>query len=182
VTEPDAVWVRSLHTGAGGYRCAISLGEGDGDILCWLTPDRAVRYATTLAAHIAAARHDAMVAAQLRHIDADHTDVHAAVITQLRADRPKPDDTATSPLTYVPGVSMFTGAPFLHVYRGGKPAWQWTLAVAISHMSAVLTIAHGAPLDAAYRRLLIADVGATASMALDIVDDLASFRHPDDTD
>lgn len=175
----EATWVQSLATGSGTYKAAIHLGDR---ILCWLTVERATRYAATLAAVVAAATTDAAIMKQLRNSEGDTQDwlqVVGTVVQRVRAARPEPDHGATAPLVFEPGVSLFTGEPFVHVRLDGKLAWQWSPADARRHLLHVLEVAAGTPDDAVYRRVLAEEVGLDADTAARAVQDLGALR--DDT-
>jgi hypothetical protein len=164
------VWVRSTPDDAGRYRVVMEI---DADTSQTLDGAKVWLHARAVLAAVAQAEYDAAIMRQLGGSDTD--DEHAArVVGHLRARR---DPLAwPTPLALVPGVSAFTGEPFLLVRIRDKVVGQWTPADARDHAVAVLELECAARLDREYLSVLrAADVDDHKARV--IVENIAAHRH-----
>lgn len=154
----DAVWVRTVPSIAGD-RSFYPVLEIDDDTSATITPQVAAAHATAIGAAIARAEHDAFAVRQLRFLlnrAPDLPDVDGFVghlVSALRKDR-RPIVWPT-PLRLEPGVSAFTGKPFLTVFVGIRAAGQWEIDDARRHVSHVFETLEAARLDGAYLQMLM---------------------------
>jgi hypothetical protein len=174
-TQPSetTIWVTSDVTPFGNYQLAIHF---DDDTSRVLDRDAAYAYASAILDACERAEYDAAVARQLSRVLKMPEDLVGQVISDLRADRPPLDQAAISPLDLEPGVSAKSGRPFLTIYRSGRPIGQWEMSDARGHATHVLRALEAVPLDAAYRRYLVGQIGIEPERALNVVDDLANHR------
>lgn len=171
--EQPTVWVRTEPRRDGsGYVVTIDAGE---DFSKTLDPPTAMRhaYAVLQVAHRAA--HDAAVMKQLTHLGVERQ-YAAALVVDLRKDRPpvKADDLA--PFSLEPGVSAFTGQPFLHVSINGKRVGQWEFVDAQQHALHVIGSVAVADLDSALYVALVGQMGLDKNRAHAVVTDLGNFH------
>lgn len=141
-----------------------------------MSPSECLHYANTVLAATHRAAYDAAVIDQLTSLNHD-LEAAGQLINILRQRRKPLPDKATRPLSFVPGVSVFTREPFLTVNLHGAPLGQWTVSDALDHATAVLELIEVARLDSGYLRLLVEDVGLDEDTALRVVDGLADHRH-----
>lgn len=170
---PTSVWVTSDLTPSGGYQLAIHF---DDDTSRVLDRDAAYAYAATVLDAAERADYDAAVIRQFTRKMGTTKELAAHSVADLRADRPPLDLTAIAPLELQPGVSAKTGNAFLVIAREGRQIGQWSTEDARGHALHVLSALHAIPLDAAYRRYLIGQVGIEPERALNVVDDLQNHR------
>ena len=173
VSEPITVHVHTEpRTNGKGYVVTISAGE---DVSKTLTPDKALKhaYAVLQAAHRAA--YDAAVVKQLTHIGVQQ-DHAGQMVNDLREDRPALNKKDLWPLWLEPGVSAFTGEPFIHVFVDGQMVGQWSFADAQAHATAVLGTVAVADLDSAYFLALTGLLNLDENRAHNVVADIANFR------
>jgi hypothetical protein len=168
-----SIWVTSDVTPFGNYQLAIHFDDDTSRIL---DRDAAYAYTATVLDACERADYDAAVIGQFTQAMSIPKDHAARFVADLRADRPPLDLAAIAPLELQPGVSAKTGDPFLAILRDGKQIGQWTTADARGHALHVLGAIHAVPLDAAYRRYLIGQVGIEPDRALNVVDDLQNHR------
>lgn len=173
-----AVWVRTAPVpDRTTYTLAIEL-----------TPDRAVpipgeraagAWSRAVLRAVAEAEYDAAVLRQVASLGltAEHG---IRIVQDLRARRTAVRWPARDAFRLDPGVSAFTGLPFLHVVIDGKPCGQWTTRAARAHALAVMEAAVVCELDSAYRQVLVTEVGAGDDLALRAVDGLGAFRTPEE--
>lgn len=172
MSDGATVWIKTEPT-VDGKAYVVTLEASD-DTAVTLDPQRALRYAWGVldAAHRAV--YDAAVNRQLAAL----TDKNAAaqMINDMRQDRPPLDADATAPLAFEPGVSVFTGEPFLVVMVNGERQGQWTYGDAREHAMAVLETVVVADLDSGYYRALIGAVGLDEGRARQVVEDIGNHR------
>lgn len=172
----DSVWIKTEPT-LDGSAYVVTL-EATDDVAVALDPDRALRYARGVldAAHRAA--YDAAVLRQMKSKLKLDLETASQLVADLRKDRPSLDPDATEPLVLEPGVSAFTGEPFLTVGLRGKQdkLGQWSFGDAREHALHVLESLAVAELDSGYFRALVGQVGIEAPRARNVVDDLANHR------
>lgn len=175
--KKNTVWIKTEPTIDGStYVVTIEASEDRSVIL---TPDRALRYASTILNHVARAEYDAAVARQLGNLIEDRK-MLGQMVTDLRQDRPPISDDATTPLSFEGGVSAFTGKAFLHIAIDGKKIGQWDIPDAKAHALAVLEAVSAADLDSGYYRVLRSMVGLDENTARRVIGDLGKWR--DDAD
>lgn len=168
----DSVWIKTEPT-FDGSAYVVTLEASD-DVAVTLDPDRALRYAWGVldAAHRAA--YDAAVMRQLGSLTSQ--EAAGQIVKELRDDRPSLDSQVTKPMSFEPGVSVFTGEPFLVVIINGKRVGQWSFDDAREHALAVLENVAVADLDGAYYRALVGSVGLDEPRARNVVADIANHR------
>lgn len=169
MADRGAVWVTSELLPDGRYITSISVNP---DRAFTLDRDAARRYAATVFTAVAYAEYDTAVVRQLQAIGIALPDA-AGFVVDLRADRPPLDDDATAPLRFEPLVAGTTLTPAVHIALDGELFCQWDPADARQHAGHVLDVAAAVDLDAAYRRLLVAQVGLDDARARAVVGDLA---------
>lgn len=158
-------WIRTVPSAHGTYRPALDLDGTAYD----LGGGKALLHARAVITAAERATHDAAVYKQF----GDDTTHAGHLVVALRKDR-LPIDWPT-PLTLEPGVSAFTGEPFLHVAVNGIVSGQWTPADARGHAAHALEADEAAELDGAFYRCLVAcDIDDHKARA--IVADLANHR------
>jgi hypothetical protein len=164
------VWVRSIPDDAGRYHVVLEI---DADTSQALDGAKVWLHARAVLAAVAQAEYDAAIMRQLGGTAAD--DEHAArVVGHLRARR---DLLAwPTPLALLPGVSAFTGEPFLHVRIRDRVVGQWTPADARDHAMGVLELDCVAGLDREYLSVL-REARVEDHKARVLVDNLAAHRH-----
>lgn len=168
----DAIWIKT-EPSVDGSTYVVSVEFSD-DRAIVLTPERVLRYATTVLGAAQRAEYDAAVFAQMRTLVTDDRAV-AELITDLREDRPPLDDAATAPLGLVPGVNR-EGKPFIAVHIDGKHVGQWDVPDARSHALHALETVEAAELDGHYFRALKGLVGLDENRARQVVEDIGRHR------
>lgn len=164
-----ALWVSTDPTPDGVYRVNLMWGP---DQALVLDQETAMAHAREVLNAAAEAEYDAAVAKQLRARGVDHKAV-VQMVLDLRAERPEvPPPT---PMSLTPGVSAFTGQPFIGLHMHGKQIGQWSPDDARDHAVYVLMSLRVAELDSAYLRGLRA-IGLDDSTARAVVGDLATHR------
>jgi hypothetical protein len=171
--QQSAVWIKTEPT-VDGSAYVVTI-EASQDRSTVLTPDRALRYASTILGHVARAEYDAAVVRQLGDLIEDRKAL-GQMLTDLRQDRPPIDDDATAPLSFEGGVSAFTGNAFLHIAIDGRKIGQWDIADAKAHALGVLEAVSVADLDSGYYRVLRGMVGLDEGRARQIIGDLGKWR------
>lgn len=172
MTDDEAVWVVSDVAPDGTYVVGLHYGP---DTAWVLDRNQALRYAAAVAAAAARAAYDAAMMRQLTNKLGMPLASAAGFIADVRADRPPLDDAALEPLGLNPGVSAFTGEPFIRITVSGKLVGQWSPADALQHSTHVLEVLAGVDLDAGYYRALTA-TGVDEARMRAAVEDLANFR------
>ncbi|GAA1401891.1 hypothetical protein GCM10009613_60980 [Pseudonocardia kongjuensis] len=174
---PPELLVQSEVLPSGTYGVAVAVGEDE----AWtMAPDRAVSYAAGCVAAATEARHDAAVIAAFVSRDMlSSAEAAKFVVFELRPDRVRDDRTA--PLRFVPGVSAFTGRPFVHVHLHDKSIGQLDPSALREHALGVLDVVAAADLDAALVRTLRGTVGVEEHQARAFVEDLSRHWPKDDT-
>lgn len=174
-SNPDAIWVKSDISASGTYIVSI---EGGPDRSCPLDRDGAIRHAMGVLLAAQYADYDGAILAQYASELGMPIDQAAALVHDLRSDRPliRPADTA--PLTLTPGVSAFTREPFLTLDWGAERLGQWTVQDAKQHALYVLYATSAVDLDAAYYRYLTGQVGLKPGHARAVVEGIAEHRAP----
>lgn len=170
----DQVWIRTEPDLDGVYRVVL---EVDDDNAYPLDEKAALQYASEILRSVAIAGYDAAVIAQMTQAGggADNAqEVAVQLVSELRADRP-PAARAT-PLSLLPGVSAFTGKPFLHVQINGRTVGEWSSEAARRHALAVLEAVHVAELDSGYLRALRSLINLDEPTARAVVEDLVNHR------
>lgn len=171
--QPQAIWVKADVDMDGNYRLAVEYNE---DTIVTFDQTRAIAYATEVFTAAAYASYDAAVMAQMKALHLPPAEAFE-VVQGLRDDRPPLNDDALGVLRLAPGVSAFTGKPFLACSLANHPArWQWNPADADQHAGHVVQCYPVANLDAAYRRYLMGTVGLDQAHALAAVAGLSKFR------
>ena len=166
---PDALIIRSDVAASGSYIAVLELGRDH------VHPIDAGRYGHAVLAAAERADYDAAVLRQLtdKGITADDA---AAVIADLRRDRPPLDDTATAPLRFVPGVAQRDGRGFITLELDGAGIGQLDIDEARSHALHALGAGIAADLDAGYHHALRGIIGLDDHAARAAVADLAEYR------
>lgn len=173
--SPGSVWVRTVPDPDGTYHPVLEIDE---DTAFPLTPDTAHAHATAVLAAVARAEYDAAVLHQMGSGGEQNRQHAGQLVRALREDRPP--IAWPSPLTLDPGVSAFTGRPFVVVQIHGRPVGQWTPQDARGHAVHVLEVVEGARLDTAYHQRLVG-FGVDPGKAARIVDDLGNHREAEPT-
>jgi hypothetical protein len=168
--QEHKIWIRTAPDLHGVYRVSL---EFDDDTAFTLSPETAAQYANYVLQAAAAAEHDAAIVAQLSKLT-DDMKAAVQIVADLRADRPALS--AVSPLSLEPGVSAYTGEPFLSVKVDGEAAGQWTVADAREHAIFAMEAIHVADLDGAYLRVLRGVVQLDEDRARAVVGDLLNWR------
>ena len=166
----DTLWVSTDPTPDGVYRVNLMWGP---DKALVLDQETAMAHAREVLNAAAEAEYDAAVAKQLQARGVDQR-AAAQMVVDLRAERP--EVTPTTPMRLVPGVSAFTGQPFIALHMDGKAIGQWSTADARQHALYVLMSVRVAELDSAYLRALRGAVGLDDATARAVVGDLATHR------
>lgn len=173
-TEPHSIWVKADVDMDGNYRLAVEYNE---DTAVTFDQAGAVAYATEVFTAAAYAAYDAAVLKQMTKGLGLPPAEAAEVVKGLRADRPPLNQDALGVLRMEPGVSAFTGKPFLRCSLTANPMqWQWDPAEADQHAGHVVQCYPAANLDNAYRRYLVGVVGLDQGRAMAAVEDLAKWR------
>jgi hypothetical protein len=138
--------VCSIRTPDGKYSAAISMGEKH---LLTLNPVAARNYVAAFTTHIAHARYDAGVVAQLKESGIDEPAV-SLMIREFRDLRGAPSPAFTKPIRVTPIVSASTYKPMLQCRVSGDEGWQWEAAEAAQHVRQVADVVEAARLDGVY--------------------------------
>lgn len=156
--QPGIIEVRSTPAGW----VMVTLGA-----LTWaMSPEGAQRYAAALIARAVQAEHEAALVATLRAYAMTEELVTEALGTvRTERDRYGVSRRVTHPLSLYPGVSLFTGAPFLRVEADDLPTWQWSPADARGHALHVLEVIAASEADALLAKVLTVDLGVTQPVA-----------------
>jgi hypothetical protein len=169
----DTVWIKTTPALDGsGYVVTL---EADDDTARVLTPTEALAYAAGVLAAASRCEYDAAVIRQMTRALKLPVATAAQVITDLRADRPPLDPSATAPMWLEPGVNKDLDG-FLVISINGKKVGQWNATDARGHALAVIESIAVADLDSAYVRVLVGSVGIDKARALQVVDDLGNHR------
>ncbi|MGH9004145.1 MAG: hypothetical protein ACRDYV_13555 [Acidimicrobiia bacterium] len=173
VGDLGVTWVSSDVAADGTYIVTVSIG----DRARTLDRDGVLAYVLSLVRTASAAAHDsAVINLFTARLGLPKETAATFVALELRPDRPEPDDEATYPLRFRPGVGE--RGPFLHLYLDGRdePIGQWDPADAHGHARHVLEALATADLDAALLRHLrgIAQVSEDSARAM--IADLANYR------
>jgi len=172
--DEDVLWVKTEPDPDGKtYLTVINVGDR-----AWaLTPAGALRYAAACCAAATVAEHESAVYRLLTIKTEMPPEVVGAVIGDLRADRPPPDDEATAPLRLAPGVSHRAGSPpFIALWLDDRQIGQWDPADARQHGMHVLEVTAGADLDAALHRYLVGTCEVPDGSARAMIEDLSNYR------
>lgn len=163
--------VKSDVAADGTYTACVEVGE---DQAFPLDRQRAQAYAVAVLTAAMHAEHDAAVVAQFLAIGLtqDHATQAIAVMRQRRLPV---DDAATEPLQFIPGVSLFTGDPFIHLLLEGKAFCQLRPADAVEHALYVLRILTAADVDGVYYRYLAQDLDLPEGNARATVADIGRY-------
>jgi len=143
--------------------------EIDADTSFPLHGEVAAQHATAVLTAVAHAEYDAAVLRQF----SDDKQMAVRIVVKLRDRRPGID--WPSPLQLAPGVSAFTGKPFLHVRIYDRTVGQWEVSAARDHALYVLESGIVADLDGSYLHEL-KTLGVDVSRARAVVDDLVNHR------
>lgn len=164
MTDDDSgLWVQSDALPTGGYGATINVGA---DRAWTLNADQAARYALTCIRRATEAEHDAAVFSLLvDRLDLGPADAAQLLGRDLRPMRPPPDDTATAPLRFMPGVSHRSRAPFLAMFLDDKPIGQLDPAALRHHATSMLDVVVAAELDSTLARCLVEAVGVDDGIA-----------------
>jgi hypothetical protein len=173
MTEESMVWIKT-EPSLDGSTYVVTV-EVSADRAIILSPESAPRYAMTILAAVARAEYDAAVYRQMSAVMPDDKRAVGGLISDLRADRPDIDLSATAPLEIRPGVNK-DAEPFLTVLIEDEPVGQWTIADANEHVLVALQVSAVADLDAGYYRVLTGIVGIEPDRARTIIDDLQHHR------
>lgn len=169
--DPDSAVTVSTAFDCGDMVVRISYGQ---DVAHLLSRAGARAYADQVDTAAALAQRNAAVVAQLSSLgDSEAVGQLAAAdaVVWVRNAAPELDQAALGPLQLTPGVSAFTGAPFV-TCRVGRMAWQWSPELARDHAGAVRGVAAVAPLDLAYQRFLVEKIQLTPGRAVHVVSGL----------
>lgn len=163
-----------------GYAIGLSIGE-DRSII--LDRDQAEEYALAVLRTVMHARYDAAVIKQMRHRlkQPDQSAAHVVESLRLgRADARADDAHATAPLTFVPGVSAFTGEPFVQIRFDGNTISQLDIQNATTHALGVLQVRDAVDCDTDYYRFLTTDLKIGKLRARNVIEDVALWYddHP----
>lgn len=158
----------------GGYGVSVEFGE---DLTRPLDRDSGWRYAQAVMTAAQRAAYDAAVVRQLRGVADEGMPVDGAAkfVAELRGGRPPLPGEDTAPLRLEPGVSAFTGEPFLMVFIDGEAVGQWSVDDAQQHALHVLECLAAVDLDAQYHAFL-RRVGMPEHVARSTVGDLMRWR------
>lgn len=174
---PPVVIARSGVSPTGVYTAVIEYGP---DIVRSLTPTEAQAYIDAMLNAVWQAEYDAAALNQLRNAgpqELRNEQAIADVLISLRKSRVAVDQKPLKPLIVRASISTKTGKPYLTVrIAGTKAKWRWMPADGIQHAVQVHSVMVTADLDAAYRRLLVGEIGVTDSHARQMVSDLGQWR------
>jgi hypothetical protein len=173
--EPTSVWIVSAPDDAGVYHLALEVGD---DRSVPLKPDEAVAWGRNVLWALNAAEYDAAVLKQMTETTGDQS-AAAHLVKAVREDRASSVRVGGHlGIDLVPGVSAFTGKPFLHLMQDGKLIGQWTPDDARQHALAVLQAVENLGADTAYLRALEQHVSLDRPTALAVISGLAEYRTP----
>ncbi len=148
--------VRSDVLPTGAYGVTVTLGADE----AWhMDAARALAYGAGCVAAATTANHDAAVIRAFVAGGMPEETASAFVVSDLRPDRPAVDE-RTAPLLFIPGVSAFTGRPFLRTMIGRRAVGQLSPDELCVHAIGVLTAAAAVDLDAALFRAMRERMGA----------------------
>lgn len=176
---PTGIWVTSDVLPDGTYGLTVQYTD---DVAVSFDRATATAYAREVFDAATAAAYDAAVVDQFNQLSNDtnaerRVAATGHVVHQLRATRPPLDQDALGILALTPGVSAYTGRPFLHCSLLGHPLrWQWSPADAEQHATQVMQGVAVAHLDGVYRRFLVEEIGLDEGTARATVGDLAKWR------
>jgi hypothetical protein len=170
MSDPTTIWITTEPDVEGVYQPVVILGK---DRSYSLAGEAGQRYAGHVIGAAAIAEHEAAIAAQIAKMTSpDHA---LLTLKDFRARRLRPVTSGTA-LELVPGVSLYTGEPFLGVEIDGRRVGQWTVADARGHAQHALTAVVVAELDQAYLYVLTDDVDLPEPAARAAVAALAEFK------
>jgi hypothetical protein len=163
------------RTGDSTFVLAIHFAD---DLTHTLDMDTAWNYALTVCTASAVAAYEAAQFAQLTtklRLPLQHA---AEMMTGMRARRGRTSWSA-GPMTLTPGISAFTGEPFLACEAGGQ-RWQWSPEDANQHAHHVIEAVPVVGLDAAYHAYLTDTLDLEPERAHNVVADIFNHRFPVD--
>lgn len=164
--EGEGLWVRSdLMPDGCTYQVSVDVGS---DVTIPLGRQACIDYAMAVLTAAMHAQHDAAIVRQLTSIGID-MDTATMALTAVRKGRAPVDDAATEPLLFVPGVSAFTGKPFVELHLDGRPFGQLTAAQAAVHATWTLRTLTAADADQVYYQVLTGEFGLDAPRVRQIV-------------
>lgn len=178
--QPDAdsdemIMVACVVTPGGEYTVQISRGDTH---IGTLTVSAARKYVEAFNKHIAYARYDAAVLAQLREAKIDNQGIYV-VMQALRKVRGTVPPVLTKPIRVTPIVSSRTGEAVLQCEVEGVEGWQFSAADAIQHVRQVIEVAEGSQLDRLYYRVLRTAIDLDEPTARAMVGSLINFHGQD---
>lgn len=171
--DGTSIWVTSdLAADQENYVATVHFTE---DIShAFPTPESAVEYARAFLQAWGAAEYDAAVFAQLTQKLGMPADKAVRLLAHLRGRRRNPVSYTVGPITVEPGVSAFTGKPFIKCTVGALQ-WQWAGADVSQHAQHVLEVSSVVEYDTTYREFLV-EMDIEPERALAVVQDIATFR------
>lgn len=156
------------------------------------TEDAVYAYADAILCAASAAEYDTAVLRQMQSFFKMSTEDAASMVIEFRKHRPPLLDPfarasahgqgakrairATGILSMEPGVSAFTGEPFIALFVRGKQVGQWECAVARTHAMNIMQTAQAAKWDTAYLKYMTNVVGVDFPQATAAVHFLAEHR------
>lgn len=170
--ELDTVWVASDLTPTGVYVTTVGRGNR---VLATLDRFAALRWADAFTRHMAYARYDAAVCAQLKHVGINMVHI-GGMINDLRKDRTPVAAADTYPLVIEPMVSHRDLRPRLGILDGRGEPFKWDIPDAEQHVHQVLELSAVTDVDAVYFRLLKHSCGLDEARARAVLGDLGHFR------
>lgn len=169
----DRIWVTSeLAPDETAYVATIHLTE---DRSYPLSNQAAVEYAMELLRAWGAADYDAAVMAQLTQKLEMPDEVAVRLLQRLRDRRPGPAVLKAGPVMLTPGVSVFNRKPFLRC-EVDDLKWQWDAGEIYQHVRHVLEAVSAAEYDGVYRAFLVDELNLEPDRALNVVEDISTFR------
>jgi hypothetical protein len=167
----EMVWVESDVHADGRYGITVRAG----DVARGLSEQEALVHAAAVLVAVQRAEYDAATLSLLTSIGIDN-ETAVLSIQELRTARPVIDPEALAPLLLAPGVSAFTGKPFLTVMAGDLTVGQWSVDQARRHAVAALEVAEVVRLDQALFDWLVSEVDLDEGRARAVVHSIGEHR------
>jgi hypothetical protein len=173
VADDHQIWLTTEPTLDGKSFMVVIEYSKDRSIA--LGKQSAFEYAHKILTAVQYAEYDAAVFAQMKE-RLDDDVACAQVVDDLRKSRPEVSFVGFEPFALVPGVSVFTGKPFLTVMLDGKADGQMDLDGAREHALMALEALTVADLDNTYLKVMRDTIGLPEETARAVVANLVRYR------
>lgn len=177
--DDTSIWVHTDPNDDGTYVATLELAPG---LSVALDHDVAHAHAAHVLAAAQRAEYDAAIMGQLVHAltvkgepKEQALQYAAKSLDDIRQTRPELPASPT-PIRLLPGVSVFTGQPFLVLFVREEEVGQWSVSDARQHALFVLETVDAAELDNGYFKAIQDIFDVAPHVAENMISDLDRFR------